>query len=147
MASLIAQNLRKNLTDAEKQLWSILQRQQLKGYRFRRQAPIGPYVADSFCPSQKLIIEVDGGQHDARLEQDALRTQWLEDRGYRVLRFWNNEVLRNSAGVVELIRKSLSDTPLPNPPPPWGLRGCPPQLPPGGREDKSDSRIGRKAYK
>jgi len=107
MASPTARNLRKNQTEAEKRLWYQLRRKGLGGYRFRRQAPIGPYVADFFCPAAKLIIELDGGQHDGRQAEDARRSAWLEDRGYRVVRFWNNEVFENMEGVMGEIEKAL----------------------------------------
>jgi very-short-patch-repair endonuclease len=99
MASPGARQLRSNPTEAEKRLWSKLRLKQIGGHRFRRQAPIGPYVADFACLAQRLIIEVDGGQHDSRATQDDARTAWLERQGFRVLRFWNNEVLGNVEGV------------------------------------------------
>jgi adenine-specific DNA-methyltransferase len=120
MASPVARDLRKHLTEAERRLWWILRQRQLAGHRFRRQAPIGPYVVDFFCPSARLIVELDGGQHAAEADYDANRTRWLEQRGYRVLRFWNNDVLANPEGVVESMRNFLPDTPLPNPPPQGG---------------------------
>lgn len=100
-------------------LWARLRRQQIDGFRFRRQQPIGRYVVDFFCPEAKLIVEVDGGQHAG--ESDA-RTRWLAGRGYRVIRFWNNDVLRNTDGVVEKIRAVLraAATPHPDPPPQGG---------------------------
>ena len=109
MASPTARNLRKNQTEAETRLWHYLRRKQLGGYRFRRQAPIGPYVADFFCPSAKLIIELDGGQHAERQAEDARRTAWLSERGYRVVRFWNNDVFENIEGVMGEIAKALND--------------------------------------
>ncbi len=112
------------MTDAQRRLWSRLRRRQLDGLRFRRQAPIGPYYADFICLEEKLIIELDGGQHAIEREADAARARWLESEGYRVLRFWNNEVLGNTDGVIEEIRRitgaTLPFTPatLPHPPPP-----------------------------
>lgn len=84
-----ARELRWNMTDAERKLWAALRRRQILGYRFRRQQPIGPYIADFFCPEAKLIIEVDGSQHGEELQalDDKRRTEWLEKNGYRVLRF------------------------------------------------------------
>lgn len=102
-----ARNLRASLTDAERQLWSRLRRGQLDGSRFRRQVPIGPFVADFACMADHLIVEVDGGQHASRPAEDAAREQWLADRGYRVVRFWNNDVLGNIDGVLADIRNSL----------------------------------------
>ena len=78
---------------------------QINGFKFRRQVPIGKYIADFVCPARKLIIEVDGGQHTP--EVDASRTAFLESQGYRVLRFWNNEVLRNPNGAWRLIADAL----------------------------------------
>ena len=108
MASPLARKLRKNPTDAEKLLWARLRGGQLDGVRFRRQAPMGSYVVDFFCPSARLIIELDGGQHAERTAPDARRTEWLEGQGYRVIRFWNNEVLGNIEGVLETIRREIS---------------------------------------
>jgi very-short-patch-repair endonuclease len=108
MASRFARKLRKDPTDAERRLWSHLRNKQLGGFRFRRQQPMGPYIVDFFCSDASLIVEVDGGQHDANAEQDATRTRWLEERGYKVLRFWNNEVLANAEGVVLAIREALA---------------------------------------
>ena len=107
MPSLHARELRKNLTDAEARLWARLRRQQLDGFRFRRQHPIGPYIVDFFCPAAKLIIEVDGGQHATDQQRDDRRTHWLEVRGYRVIRFWNNDVLGNTEGVLQTIQQAL----------------------------------------
>ena len=108
MASRNARDLRKASTEAERRLWSRLRNKQLDGFRFRRQQAMGPYIVDFYCSELSLIIEVDGGQHDANEEADAARTRWLEDRGYRVLRFWNNEVLANTEGVLIAIRQSLA---------------------------------------
>ena len=107
MSTPRARQLRKNQTDAEQKLWSHLRRRQLDAFRFRRQQPIGPYVVDFFCPEARLIVEVDGGQHAERTEQDAERTEWLEARGYRVARYWNNEVLGNIEGVLTDLRSYL----------------------------------------
>ena len=105
MPSSTARQLRKTPTDAEKRLWAKLREKQIEGFRFRRQHPIGPNVVDFFCPKAKLILEVDGGQHS--IESDTHRTQWLESAGCRVIRFWNNEVLENMAGVLERIVEAL----------------------------------------
>ena len=108
MSLMKARALRANLTDAEKKLWSHLRRKAL-GYRFRRQHPIGPYIVDFICLEQRLIIEADGGQHNnTHAANDAKRTTWLNDRHYRVLRFWNNDILTNIDGVIETIRLALS---------------------------------------
>ena len=102
-----ARALRSNLTDAERKLRSALRRRALDGHRFRRQHPLGPYIVDFVCLEQRLIVEVDGGQHAVRKEQDDARTLWLESDGYRVLRLWNNEVLTNIEGCVHVIRTAL----------------------------------------
>lgn len=102
-----ARQLRKNPTKAETRLWSALRRRQVAGARFRRQVPLGPYIVDFLCPAHRLVIEVDGGQHDARQTYDAARTRWLEAQGYSVLRFWNNDVLGTPEGVVGTIARWL----------------------------------------
>src|SRR5829696_74245 len=100
-----ARHLRANLTQAERRLWSALRRQAL-GARFRRQVPLGPYVVDFACPTRRLVVEVDGGQH---LENpaDVQRDAWLQANGFRVLRFWNHEVLANLEGVLTVILAAL----------------------------------------
>src|SRR5579863_1920574 len=112
MAATIARKLRANSTDAEMRLWSRLRRKQLDGFRFRRQQPLGNYVVDFFCPEAKLIVEVDGGQH---ADESPARADWLAGRGYRVVRFWNNDVLANTDGVLLTIRDALH-TPAGTPP-------------------------------
>jgi very-short-patch-repair endonuclease len=102
-----AQRLRRDLTDAECKLWSALRNRQLDGAKFRRQQPIGPFIADSVCQERRLIVEVDGGQH-AGNAFDLRRTAFLESKGYRVLRFWNNEILTNLGGVADVIAAHLS---------------------------------------
>jgi very-short-patch-repair endonuclease len=104
MASPLARSLRHTPTEAETRLWARLRRKQLAGIRFRRQHPLGRYVVDFFCAEAKLVIEVDGGQH---AEDTDTRTRWLEGRGYRVLRFWNNDVLANTEGVLLMILAAL----------------------------------------
>ncbi|HEY5209971.1 MAG TPA: endonuclease domain-containing protein [Stellaceae bacterium] len=118
MASRNARLLRKNPTDAEKRLWLYLRDKQLGGYRFRRQQPIGPYIVDFFCPQAGVIVEIDGGQHSP--ERDDKRTRWLEECGYRVIRFWNNDVLENTEGVWETLSAVLRDYPPPQPSPSRG---------------------------
>ncbi len=110
MASPRARHLRKTPTDAEKAFWSRLRRQQIDGFRFRRQQPVGPYVVDFFCAQRKIIVEIDGGQHASHAKADAERTAWLESRGYRVVRYWNNEVLGNIDGVLADLRSVLAQT-------------------------------------
>ena len=108
MANRRARELRKNPTEAEKFLWRRIRGRQLRGARFRRQHPIGPYVVDFFCPQAKLVIEIDGGQHAIDGERDGGRTAWLEERGYLVVRFWNNDVLGNIDGVLHRISEALA---------------------------------------
>jgi very-short-patch-repair endonuclease len=115
-----ARRLRSNLTDAERRLWNAIRQRQVNGRRFRRQAPIGRYIVDFVCFEEKLILEVDGGQHATRSDQDSVRTAWLEGEGFTVLRFWNSEVLGNFEGVLTSLSNHLQDTPHPNPPPQGG---------------------------
>jgi very-short-patch-repair endonuclease len=97
------------MTDAERALWRVLRTYKDKGFHFRRQVPLGSYIADFVCHSAKLVIEVDGGQHgtEAGIVADEARTAWLEGQGYRVTRFWNNDVLGNIEGVTQLIDAAL----------------------------------------
>ena len=101
----VARKLRRASTEAEKRLWWHLRSRQLEGAKFVRQFPIGPHVADFACRDARLAIELDGGQHTA--EVDAPRTQVIEAFGYQILRFWNNDVLENTDGVLEAIRQEL----------------------------------------
>ena len=94
-----ARKLRKSMTDTERLLWRQLRAQQLPDSKFRRQHPLGPYIVDFICLSSRLVIELDGGQHVGN-DDDRTRDAWLVGRGYRVLRFWNNEVRENLAGVL-----------------------------------------------
>ena len=104
-----ARELRQEQPDAERALWVRLKNKQLEGTKFRRQQPIGPYIVDFASLETKLVIEIDGGQHNEKelRERDEERTTWLKERGYQVLRFWNNEVLMNMEGVLERIREAL----------------------------------------
>ena len=97
-----AKNMRKHMQDAEYLLWCRLSRKQL-GVKFRRQQPIGAYVADFFCPEKKLIVELDGSQHQLQQSHDAKRTAFLESEGYSVMRFWNNDVFVAMDSVLEKI--------------------------------------------
>lgn len=109
-ANDFARHLRKNQTEAEMLLWKKLRNKRLNNFRFRRQQRIGPYIVDFICFSKRLIIEVDGGQH-ASLEgkrQDKLRSEWLEKEGYRIIRFWDNEVLKETDTVLAKIYLTLS---------------------------------------
>ena len=114
-----ARRLRAKQTGAESQLWKHLRTLEMKGTHFRRQVPIGPYVADFACMASRLVIEIDGSQHgeDPIKSRDEQRTRWLEAENYRVLRFWNNDVTNNLDGVLETIYAALygsrhAETPL-----------------------------------
>jgi very-short-patch-repair endonuclease len=102
----MARTLRRDPTEAEKALWTRLRAGQVDGCKFVRQFPIGAHVADFACRSAKLVIELDGGQH-ATSDTDAARTRAIEAHGYRVVRFWNHDVLSNMDGVLETIRSEL----------------------------------------
>ena len=114
-----AKTLRKSQTDAEKLLWKLLWKhlraKQMEGFKFRRQQPLRNYVIDFICLEQSLVIEVDGGQH-ADNKKDEERDAWLKSEGFKVLRFWNNEVLTNLKGVLEVIRESCLNHPPLTPP-------------------------------
>ena len=105
-----ARELRQRQTDAERTLWAQLRNRQVKDAKFRRQQPIGPYIVDFVSFENKLVIEIDGGHHneDAISSKDEKRTIWLRDEGFHVLRFWNNEVLTNTDGVIERISEAIS---------------------------------------
>ncbi len=102
-----ARSLRRNQTDAEQKLWVLLRSKRFKDVKFRRQQPLDPYIVD-FCSFEKmLVIELDGGQHAKNQEKDSKRTKFLECEGYRVIRFWDHEVLTNFEGVLEKILQYL----------------------------------------
>jgi very-short-patch-repair endonuclease len=109
MVSGKARQLRVVMTDAERRLWAALRGRRLQGFKFRRQHPLGPYILDFACIEHRLVIEADGGQH-ADCEHDRRRTGWLEARGWRVVRFWNNEILANTDGVLDAILRALGST-------------------------------------
>jgi very-short-patch-repair endonuclease len=111
-----ARRLRRDSTQAEQKLWRYLRARSLAGFKFVRQKPIGPYIADFVCPEKRLVIEVDGGQH-ADNNRDAVRDRWLAEHCYRVLRFWNNEVLENIEGVWDTIFAAASAAAPPHPDP------------------------------
>jgi len=113
--TLRSRELRRNPTEAEKHLWLKLRNRQLGGVRFNSQGPIGPFICDFVARTPKLIIELDGGQHAVRTVEDERRTRFLASRGYRTLRFWNNEVLNNMDGVLLVIVEALKNRPSPNP--------------------------------
>ena len=110
-----ARDLRRSQTDAENLLWAKLRFIRLNGIRFRRQHPVGHYIVDFICLEKRLVVEVDGGQHAENEEQDSTRTKWLENEGYRVIRFWNNDVLTNVDGVLFRIMEALKIEVSPSP--------------------------------
>lgn len=117
----LSQTLRKIMTDAERTLWRELRRRQLTGFKFRRQHPFGNYILDFVSLDLRLIIEVDGGQHGMQIDSDQVRTTYLEQAGFQVLRFWNHEVLQNLNAVKEKIWLTVQERckethPHPNPP-------------------------------
>jgi very-short-patch-repair endonuclease len=111
-----ARELRRRSSEAERVLWKHLRQRRLNGYKFRRQVVIEPYIVDFVCMDAKLIIEADGGQHADQVAYDARRTARLEDMGYRIIRFWNNEILRELHSVLEKIASELIDIPSLQPP-------------------------------
>ena len=107
MTTIRARDLRQRSTGAEKKLWRLLRNRQIDNVKFRRQVPLGPYVVDFLAVGPRLVIELDGGQH-ATDPADAVRTKWLEREGYRIVRFWNNDVLSNPESVIALIFRAIS---------------------------------------
>lgn len=110
-----AKRMRHEPTEAEQRLWSMLRASRTNGAKFRRQEQIGDYIADFVCFKARLIVEADGSQH-AESASDQKRDEWLMSQGFRILRFWNNDILSNLDGVAETIRAEL-ESPLPNPSP------------------------------
>jgi very-short-patch-repair endonuclease len=123
----LSRSLRKRPTDAERLLWKYLRTKQIEGLKFRRQEPIGNYIVDFVCYERAVIVEVDGGQHSAEIDAD--RDTWLSTQGFKVLRFWNHDVLLNIEGVSEMIRETcLSRSSLKSP--------SPQSSPTGGEDEK-----------
>ena len=113
-----ARQLRRQLTPQERRLWYLLRDRRFARYKFRRQHPMGPYILDFACCAVRLVVELDGGQHDERAGYDARRTAWLRRQGWRVLRFWNNELMENKEAVSGMILEALElgvPSPLPSP--------------------------------
>ena len=108
MSRECAKALRRNPTEAERTLWKHLRMRQLDGCKFRRQQPLGQYIVDFVCLEKRMVVELDGGQHTEQADSDAERTTWLEAQGFRVMRFWNHDVLNNIEAVKEVIRGALS---------------------------------------
>jgi very-short-patch-repair endonuclease len=111
--------LRSDSTDAEHRLWQLLRAHRFAGYKFRRQVPLDFYIADFVCLAERLIIELDGGQH-AKGNGDGRRDAYLRAQGFRVLRIWNDELFTNEEGVMTSILNALEQPPLPNPSPARG---------------------------
>ena len=101
-----ARRLRQSSTDAERRMWSALRDRRLTSYKFRRQHPVGDFIVDFACTKFRLVIELDGGQH-ADDPADIRRTAWLEGQGWKVIRFWNNDILTNTDGVLQTILRTL----------------------------------------
>jgi very-short-patch-repair endonuclease len=137
-----ARQLRSAQTDAEHLLWSRLRGHRLMDLKFRRQQPVGPYVVDFFCSEKKLIVELDGGQHQDRATHDESRDAWLKAEGYIVLRYWNNELMSNLEGVLEDICRctGVLEPPSPQPLSPRG-RGANQPVDPNRRCSPSPSRV------
>ncbi|MDR6843293.1 endonuclease domain-containing protein [Pseudoxanthomonas sacheonensis] len=111
-----SRRLRREMTDAERKLWSLLRAGQLEGLKFRRQHPIPPYVADFCCIEKKLIVELDGSKHNA--QSDGSRSRALQSQGWRIVRFWDHDALLSAAAVVEAIWNAACEPyPHPNPSP------------------------------
>ncbi|MBI5408094.1 MAG: endonuclease domain-containing protein [Nitrospirae bacterium] len=111
----LAKNLRKQTTDTEQVLWKYLRAKRMYGFKFKRQQPIGKYIVAFVCFERKIIIELDGGQHTQpeQIRKDRERDRWFEQQGYEVLRYWDNEVLKNTREVLEVIwEKCLKHPPL-----------------------------------
>ena len=103
--NIIARTLRKNQTPQESKIWNLIRNQQIHGFKFRRQYPIGNYIVDFVCKEIKLVIEIDGGQHNLpeNILNDKTRTEYINSKGYTVIRFWNNDIDNNIEGVYEKI--------------------------------------------
>ena len=108
--TILARNLRKNSTIQERRLWNLLKNKQFYNLKFKRQQPIGDYIVDFVCREAKIIIEIDGGQHNfsENIELDKIRTEFLNSLGYKVIRFWNNEIYENINGVLEKLKQEIN---------------------------------------
>ena len=108
--TILARNLRKNATIQERRLWNLLKNRQFCNLKFKRQQPVGDYIVDFICKEAKIIIEIDGGQHNEpkNIEYDKTRTEFLNSLGYKVIRFWNNEIYENIEGVVLRLKKEIN---------------------------------------
>jgi len=115
-----AKTMRHQPTDAENALWRQLRASRLFGHKFKRQQPLGNYIVDFVCFEQRLIVEIDGGQHADNAAADSERSAWLASQGFRVLRFWNDEALTKEVAVLDAIISALQISPHPNPSPTRG---------------------------
>ncbi len=116
----VQRRLRRNMTDAERKLWGMLRGRQMGDLKFRRQHPFEDYILDFVCLEKKIAVEIDGGQHQESMTEDGIRTKALENAGFRVVRFWNHEVLQQPDAVVERIWQEVAgkkdpSSPLPSP--------------------------------
>jgi very-short-patch-repair endonuclease len=107
MSRARARQLRKSPTNAERMLWKHLRLRQIGGHKFRRQQPLGNYIVDFVCLEKRIVVEVDGGQHNTQVAYDEQRTAWIEEQGFRVLRFWDHEVMQNIEAVKEAIWQAM----------------------------------------
>jgi very-short-patch-repair endonuclease len=105
-----ARSLRRKMTETERLLWSKLRNRRFGQFKFRRQIPLGHYIVDFVCFDRRLVLELGGGQHTLQREYDATRTRWLEEQGFRVVRFWNHELREDKDAVDELIWRRLHDS-------------------------------------
>ena len=110
-----AKAMRHQPTNAEAIIWTALRGARLQGCKFKRQQPIGVYIVDFVCFEHTLIIEIDGGQHGDEVSKDQARSDWLQSQGFRVMRFWNNEVIERKDDVLESIIRALREYPSPQP--------------------------------
>ena len=117
---VFARAMRHMPMDAERKFWWQVRDRRLSGFKFKRQIPIGKYIVDFVCVEKRLVVELDGGQHALQEDYDRIRDKFLEARGYRVLRFWNDEVLTNMDGVIEGVLMALQQPPHPAPLPQRG---------------------------
>jgi very-short-patch-repair endonuclease len=111
MIKQLARNLRKSPTDAERRLWRQIRMRNVSGNKFRRQQPVGKYIVDFICLEKRLIIEIDGGQHAVNVGRDLKREGWLQSQGFRILRFWNHEVMNEIESVLDAIELALNGPP------------------------------------
>ena len=116
-----ARQLRADSTDAERAIWNAVRGRRLGGFKFKQQWTIGPFVVDFRCWERRLVVEIDGGQHGEKRDRRSM--EWLEAQGYRVVRFWNNDVITNLEGVLQVLHNALTSHPHPGPLPRAGVGG------------------------